>query len=186
MGVGDKISKISIVANMKSFFNSLSLATLVILLIGSPSESQVDPAAGLPEYKVLSVHDGDTIRAQPRSGKAISVRLACIDAPELKQPLGLESRDYLKKILDEAKGTVRLNITTTDRYGRSVAEVWTRGGLIQSRMVAEGLAFSYDKYKKDCPHWDAVISSEKYAIDRKLGVWSDSSFVKPWDYKKKK
>ncbi len=192
---------------MKAFINSLPLAAIALILwfgwtkAQTTSESKAqssallpkksaslppDPAANFPEYEVVpgSVHDGDTIRARSRSGQIIKVRFACIDAPEIKQPLGTESRDYLKKLLDEAGGKVKLNITTTDRYGRSVAELWTGGGLIQSRMVAEGMAFAYDQYKKDCPHWDAVESAEQYAIDRNLGVWKNPNFQRPWDYRK--
>jgi endonuclease YncB( thermonuclease family) len=43
--------------------------------------------AGATEYtgKVVSVHDGDTIRVLYHGGE-LKVRLECIDAPELKQP----------------------------------------------------------------------------------------------------
>ncbi|WP_254938891.1 thermonuclease family protein [Cyanobium sp. Morenito 9A2] len=44
---------------------------------------------------VLSVGDGDTIRVG-RGGKPITVRLACIDAPELAQgPYGQQARQSL-------------------------------------------------------------------------------------------
>ena len=55
---------------------------------------------------VISIGDGDTIRVQ-QDGRKITVRLACIDAPEMAQqlrvPIGSE---------------VRLDVKTTDRYGR--------------------------------------------------------------------
>ncbi len=45
---------------------------------------------------VLSIGDGDTIRVR-QGGKVITVRLACIDAPETAQnPYGQQVRRYLQ------------------------------------------------------------------------------------------
>jgi endonuclease YncB( thermonuclease family) len=144
-----------------------------------------DPAASLPEYEVVSgsIHDGDTLRLRSSKGE-VKVRFACVDAPELKQPLGQESRNYLRSMINEAGGKVKVQIVDTDRYGRSVAELWTKSGLLQSRMTAAGMAFAYDQYAKNCPHWDAVKSSEKAAMEFKLGVWRSPNFERPWDYRK--
>ena len=74
---------------------------------------------------VLSIGDGDTIRVR-QAGKALTVRLACIDAPETAQsPYGQQARTYLQQRLPIGR-EVSLNLKTTDRYGRSVAEVWLR------------------------------------------------------------
>jgi len=149
-------------------------------------EPDPDPAASLPEYEVVanSVHDGDTLRVRSSKGEVLKVRFACIDAPELKQPLGQESRNYLRSMINEAGGKVKVKVINTDRYGRSVAELWTKSGLLQSRMAAAGMAFAYDRYSKDCPNWDAVKSSEKAASDLKVGVWRSPNFERPWDYRK--
>jgi micrococcal nuclease len=87
-------------------------------------------------------------------------------------------------MINEAGGKVKVQIVDTDRYGRSVAELWTKSGLLQSRMTAAGMAFAYDQYAKNCPHWDAVKSSEKAAMEFKLGVWRSPNFERPWDYRK--
>ncbi len=87
-------------------------------------------------------------------------------------------------MINEAGGKVKVQIVDTDRYGRSVAELWTKSGLLQSRMAAAGMAFAYDQYAKNCPNWDAVKSSEKTAIEYKLGVWRSPNFQRPWDYRK--
>jgi endonuclease YncB( thermonuclease family) len=148
-------------------------------------EPDSDAAASLPEYEVVpgSIHDGDTLRVRSPKGEVLKVRFACIDAPELKQPLGEESRNYLRSMINEANGKVKVKIIETDRYGRSVAELWTKSGLLQSRMTAAGMAFAYDQYSKDCPNWDAVKSSEKSAMEFKRGVWRSPNFERPWDYR---
>jgi len=149
-------------------------------------EPDPDAAASLPEYEVVpgSIHDGDTLRVRSSDGQVLKVRFACVDAPELKQPLGQESRNYLRSMINEAGGKVKVQIVDVDRYGRSVAELWTKSGLLQSRMAAAGMAFAYDQYSKNCPNWDAVKSAEKTAIEYRLGVWRSPNFQRPWDWRK--
>ncbi len=74
----------------------------------------------------------------------LKIRFACIDALERNQPGGIEARDGLKKFLVASGDRVKLNIITTDRYGRSVAEVWNSGGLVQSHLVHAGLVYPYE------------------------------------------
>lgn len=149
-------------------------------------EPDPDEAANLPEYEVIpgSVHDGDTLRVRLPNGQILKIRSACIDAPELNQLLGEEARNYLQAMINEAGGKVKVKVINTDRYGRSVAELWTKSGLLQSRMTAAGMAFAYDQYSKDCPNWDAVKSSEKSAMEFKRGVWRSPNFERPWNYRK--
>jgi endonuclease YncB( thermonuclease family) len=82
-------------------------------------EPDPDPAASLPEYEVVpeSIHDGDTLRVRSSKGEVLKVRFACIDAPELKQAMGEESRNHLRSLINEAGGKVNLQIIETDRYG---------------------------------------------------------------------
>ena len=66
---------------------------LALLLLGMP-------ALAAPTVKIERCHDGDTCRT--RSGETI--RLACIDAPELSGPpeersLAQASRDYLRGLV---------------------------------------------------------------------------------------
>jgi endonuclease YncB( thermonuclease family) len=81
---------------------------------------------------------------------------------------------------------VKLNIVETDRYGRSVAEVWNGYGLVQSALAGSGLVYPYEQYKSDCPSWDAVKQAGDYAIANSLGLWGNPSAVKPWDYRRSK
>lgn len=145
-----------------------------------------DGAKGLPEFDVVpkSVHDGDTMRVRSPQGQILKVRFACIDAPELKQPLGVESRNYLRSLLNQGGNKVKLRIVDTDRYGRTVAEVWNSKGLVQSQQTAAGMAYAYDQYAKNCPHFEAVKSAEEIAIELKLGVWRSPN-EKPWEYRKR-
>jgi micrococcal nuclease len=57
------------------------LAIAAMLISGLPSVAQTN----LPAMTVVSVGDGDTLRARNPQKQAVTIRLACIDAPELKQ-----------------------------------------------------------------------------------------------------
>ncbi|MDY7022876.1 MAG: hypothetical protein SWJ54_16270 [Cyanobacteriota bacterium] len=90
-----------------------------------PAEQPNIPVEQYPQYKVVpgSVYDGDTIRVVPMNvngfpkDQQLKIRFACIDAPERKQPGGIEARDELKQLLEMDGNRVKLNIITTDRYG---------------------------------------------------------------------
>ena len=141
------------------------------------------PASG---STILSVGDGDTIRIREGSEK-LTVRLACIDAPEISQdPFGSRSRDFLKKILP--LGTkVTLRIQAIDRYGRSVAEVFTDNVNINQLMIEQGHGFVYRQYLRNC-NASRYLSLEYQAQKLGLGVWSTSSkgIQRPWDHRRNK
>ncbi|MEA5498027.1 thermonuclease family protein [Limnoraphis robusta] len=148
--------------------------------------STTDYTDFLPTYTVVngSVYDGDTIRVT--DGKTeIKIRFACVDAPERSQPGGIEARDELRKILSSDRNQVKVDAITTDRYGRTVAELWNGQGLVQSQLAGAGLVYPYEQYKSDCKNWDAVKRASEFAIANKLGVWANPNAVKPWDYRKK-
>jgi micrococcal nuclease len=150
-------------------------------------EPDPDETANLPEYEVIpgSVHDGDTLRVRSSKGEILKVRFACVDAPELKQPLGEESRNYLRSLVNRGGNRVKVQAVTVDRYGRTVAQLWNNYGLIQSQMAIAGMAYGYDQYKKDCPNWRAINSTQAQAQEAKLGVWRlPDGGQRPWDYRK--
>ena len=150
-------------------------------------EPDPDPAASLPEYEVVpeSIHDGDTLRVRSSKGEILKVRFACVDAPELKQPMGEEARNHLRSLINRGGNKVKLQPITTDRYGRTVAQLWNGNGLIQSQMAIAGMVYGYDQYKKDCPNWEAIKSTQAQAQKAKLGVWKlPNGGQRPWDYRK--
>lgn len=162
-------------------FNSISIETPP-----EQTESLTDYTDFLPTYTVVpgSVYDGDTIRVTDGQNE-LKIRFACIDAPERSQPGGIEARDELRKILESDRNTVKIDVITTDRYGRSVAEVWNGNGLVQSQLAGAGLAYPYEQYSDDCRNWDAVTRSSEWASNNKLGLWKNPNAIKPWDYRRK-
>jgi endonuclease YncB( thermonuclease family) len=133
---------------------------------------------------VLSIGDGDTIRVR-QAGKALTVRLACIDAPETAQsPYGQQARSYLQQRLPVGR-EVRLDIKTTDRYGRLVAEVFS-GININLALVEDGQAFVYRQYLGGCDA-DAYLAAEDRAGRARLGVWQlRGGITRPWDFRRQR
>ena len=131
---------------------------------------------------VLSIGDGDTIRVR-QSGRAVTVRLACIDAPETAQsPHGQQARSYLQQRLPVGR-EVRLEVKTTDRYGRSVAEVISDIN-INLVLVEDGQAFAYRQYLSGCDAKE-YLDAEYRASRRRYGVWQvPGGITRPWDFRR--
>lgn len=161
-------------------------AAAVLLLAFLPAMAGCGSPAGDPRTRVVSVGDGDTIRVD-RGEERITVRLACIDAPEMAQaPHGKRARDALRSRL-KAGQRVRLKVHSTDRYGRTVAEVFSGADAdanLNLLLVEEGRAFAYRRYLRTC---DArtYLETEDRASRRRLGVWAEEGGItRPWDFRR--
>ena len=100
--------------------------------------------------KIISCYDGDTCT----SSKGEKIRLACIDTPEIRgNKVNLEkalfARDYLNSKV-EGK-FIKLKRITTDRYNRTVGELYVENINIQELLYKKGLAKIYKKYAYQCP-----------------------------------
>ena len=143
------------------------------------------PGAGSAQAlkgEVLSIGDGDTIRVR-QGGRAITIRLACIDAPETAQsPWGQHARRYLQQRLSIGR-EVTLEVKTTDRYGRTVAEVISDIN-INLVMVEDGLAFAYRRYLSGC-NAKEYLDAEYRASRHRYGVWQvEGGITRPWDFRR--
>ena len=103
----------------------------------------------IPSVIVEKCYDGDTCTTE--SGEKI--RLACIDAPEIRgknaDPLKAEaSKEFINNLLSNKK--VKIKRIDTDKYGRTVAEIFVEGTNIQKLMVQNGFAKIYRKYSSQC------------------------------------
>ena len=131
---------------------------------------------------VVRITDGDTLVVNIR-GQQERIRLACIDAPEMKQaPFGRASRDRLRQ-LTPVGSTVRLRTLTRDRYGRIVAEVFHQGKNVNLELVKEGQAAVYRQYLQGCDR-NAYLPAELEAQQRKKGFWQQEDPVVPWDFRR--
>jgi len=107
--------------------------------------------------KVENVVDGDTIDVLIDLGFDIlfqsRVRLAGIDTPESRtkdlaeKSLGLESKEYLKKHLKDAKSVVikTEKMDSSEKYGRILGWVYVNGDTesLNDKMINDGYAWGY-------------------------------------------
>jgi endonuclease YncB( thermonuclease family) len=135
-------------------------------------------AAEHREGLVVSVHDGDTLTVLVGK-QQVKVRLAEIDAPELRQAFGQRSRQSLAAICFHEFAKVEL--IARDRYGRSVGKVQCSGKDAGGHQVSSGMAWVYERYApKDSPlYWE-----QAEARAAKRGLWSEAEPVPPWDWRK--
>ena len=146
--------------------------------------SSITTTVAAAELKVLSIGDGDTIRVTTPSGaNKTTVRLACIDAPETSQVLGIDARQALQEQLPI--GTeISLRTKATDRYGRTVAEVLVGTTNINQALVAAGAAFVYWQYIEGCDR-ETYSRLENEARLKSLGMWAvPGGIQRPWDYRR--
>jgi endonuclease YncB( thermonuclease family) len=117
-------------------------------------------------------------------GKRLTIRMACIDAPEMAQrPYGAASRQRLQE-LAPVGSVVSLRPQTTDKYGRTVAEVFRGGQNVNLTMVNSGQSFAYRKYLAACDG-SAYLGAEAAAQRQRVGVWAvPGGIQRPWDWRK--
>lgn len=132
--------------------------------------------------EVVAVTDGDTIRVTIKGGSTpFKVRLHGIDAPEIDQPFGIESRDRLAAMV--AGKNIFVDILCMDKYGRQVG-ILHEGNPRQSfnkQMVEEGLAYNWPSYGMLWGGNNAQVRARK----ARVGIWARfGGEIRPWSHRR--
>lgn len=114
---------------------------------------------------LVRVKDGDSLVVKVQ-GVAMDIRLAGIDAPELDQPYGREAKQSLVTLA--AGRQLVIKPLDTDRYGRTVAQVWNGETHLNTEMVSRGGAWFYSEYARSAALYDV----EQEARNAKRGLWA--------------
>lgn len=118
---------------------------------------------------VTYVVDGDSVRVrQPGGGKPVSIRIDGIDAPEICQAGGAESRDALKRQVLGKRVTV--HGSSRDEYGRLLARIALNNQDQGKWMVSQGFAWSYRDRNNAGPY----VVQQRLAKAAGLGLFSRS------------
>jgi micrococcal nuclease len=142
---------------------------------------------------ITKVIDGDTVYAEIEfengdrliKHKTIKIRLVGIDAPEIRQPFGQEARDMLETYLLNVNA--KIYAYGFDRYKRLLAKVVSNETDINLKMVHEGAAWFYFRYKNTLEPSDQAIYEQAHynAIAEKSGLWEYDNPVAPWKWRLK-
>jgi endonuclease YncB( thermonuclease family) len=146
------------------------------------SVSPLQPPAGRSAaphlWRVVGVHDGDTVTCLDESNQQQKVRLAEIDAPEIGQDYGKVSREVLAEMVFGK--TVEVTEDGKDRYGRWIGHLSSNGVDVNRQMIATGNAWHYEDYSRDT----SLAALQSQAQSQRLGLWAQPSPVAPWDFRK--
>lgn len=128
---------------------------------------------------VTHVTDGDSIWVRPDAGGAPhEVRIHGIDAPEICQPFGDQSRQALAaQVLHRA---VTVKSRAQDSYQRTLANVTAGGQDVGGWMVRHGHAWSYRFRGKGGPYQ----AQEASARAERLGLWRSGDLMNPRQFRK--
>lgn len=170
----------TLLTRLVSSLNLLSLVLAATAVAAAPDK----PLPGVLGT-VTSVVDGDSLWVTPTAGgKAIEVRLAGIDAPEICQEHGVESRRFLaERVLRQP---VRLQLVgskgSRDVYGRSLGMVFLGHVEVNRMLVEEGQAWSIRT------QWDRgpYVSQERMARALNRGLHKlGSAAIEPKDFRRR-
>ena len=126
---------------------------------------------------VKEVLDGDTLKMSS-GNKVVKIRLAYIDAPELLQRYGHESKRSLEQLTRDKP--VDATCTTKDRYGRLICTLLVGSEDLNSMQVKRGMAWAYLRY---APKGTPLKAIQAEAESGKRGLWADANAIAPWDYR---
>ena len=133
------------------------------------------------KVKVVDVVDGDTVKViTRRRGNPLKVRLHGIDAPELDQDHGQESRDALAKMVESK--VILVDILCVDRYQRQVG-ILHKGNPRNSfnkLMVELGFAYNWNTYGMLWGGHNAQVRARR----KRVGIWQTfGGEVRPWSHR---
>jgi endonuclease YncB( thermonuclease family) len=146
---------------------TLAAAVLSAVVAATAPYCPATDAQGRPAWRVEMINDGDTVTLLDTAGQRVRVRLVGIDAPELDQPMGRESRAALAAKL--AGGIVRVEGDARDQHGRLLGTLRLADRDLNREMVAEGWAWAFTGFADD----DDLIAAESAARRGRRGLWAD-------------
>jgi endonuclease YncB( thermonuclease family) len=131
------------------------------------------PLAG----RVVNVADGATVTIQDGANQRHTVRLSGIDAPDKAQAFGNRSTSNLAAMVFDR--TVTAECGKRDRYGREVCRILLDGRDINLEQVKAGMAWWDKRHDQSRDYEEAQF----WAQARRLGLWSESKPIPPWEFR---
>lgn len=139
--------------------------------------TQVDSKVNIIKGIITHVSDGDTVILTDEDGEKYKVRLNGIDAPEMGQSYGEESKAFLESlVLDKV---VEVDEIGVDQYKRVLGVLSVEGKDVNKAMLENGMAWQY-KYNKDQSYRDLMDKARR----QKINLWSDPNAQDPHTWRK--
>ena len=135
---------------------------------------------------IIKIIDGDTVHfLKEGDTKYKKIRLVGIDAPELKQEFGKESRQCLVELIENKP--IQLVKFGQDRYQRILAKIKIDQVDINLAMIRKGCAWFYRRYQESLNEDDQKFydQAEQMAQRQFLGLFKNVKALPPWVWRKK-
>lgn len=130
--------------------------------------------------KVIGIKDGDTITVLKDNKEPTVIRLAEIDCPEYKQPFGNKAKQFTSK---QVFGRiVEIEIADIDQYDRYIGKVFYENKYLSAELVKNGFAWVYRRYSNNAE----LVEMENIAKANRIGLWSESNPIAPWEWRRRK
>ena len=95
-------------------------ALVLLALVSCQANSETKPAPAVFTGKVIGITDGVTVKVL-RDNQTVKIRLSGIDAPEMDQPFGKQSKRFVSKLIFGK--TVDVKDLGLDRYKRTLGYI---------------------------------------------------------------
>ena len=113
------------------------------------------------------------------SRESIKARLLGMDAPEICQAFGADSKAALSRRINQMMVTVES--LRQDDYGRALAIIYLNGEEINAWMVQQGFAWSYGARGSKGPY----KRDEEQARQMRRGLFANHQAMKPSQFRRK-
>lgn len=147
------------------------------LIIGDQYNTNVEAEKNRIHGKVVHVSDGDTVTLKDEDGEKHKVRLNGIDAPEIGQDYGDESRDFVKQLALNKSASVE--VIGVDQYDRVLGILYIGGINVNEELLSNGLAWQY-RFDKNSYYKQLVMDAKI----KNLNIWSSSDPFDPYVWRK--
>ena len=152
--------------------------TIVSAIVAAVPMCPVHDRQGRPLWRVDYVHDGDTVTCIDEQNRPRKIRLVGIDAPEMEQPFGRESRAALATKL--AGGRTRVEGDAKDQHGRLLGTLWVDDRNVNRELVADGWAWVFGGFSPD----PDLLDAESAARAARRGLWAGDHPQQPADWRR--
>lgn len=176
--IGIWLDFITVNQSVKDQLSELLDESALELLKDLPQSFNSDDQDKSLSGKIIRIVDGDTVEFRESANMVYTIRLTEIDTPERDQPWGSRSTRALSKKVSRKVVSVRTQ--GTDRYGRVLGRILLGDRDINRELVSEGHAWAYRQYLTD----QSFLQNEEAARNKKLGLWSQSDPIAPWEWRR--
>jgi len=131
--------------------------------------------------KIIKVKDGDTVVVLLGNNHQETLRLAEVDCPENGQPYGKNAKQFTSsQVFGKKIIFYRVN---KDRYHRTVAKIfYDNNKYLSAEIIKAGMGWWYFKASQNLD----LKKDELIARNKKIGLWSDSHAISPWEFRSNK